>query len=145
MATGKLGNIVFYAQDPARLAAFWSEVFGYPPADPDGSFEAFLHSSGLTEDQVAKRAVAQDPTGEGPRFFFHHAIAPKAEDVRNRLHLDVSTTPGRTPTPEELAAERDRLVDLGATLVRLIDQDWGPFHEHYFQMRDPEGNEFCLQ
>lgn len=52
---------------------------------------------------------------------------------------------GHSARAEELAAERDRLVALGATVVRLIDQDWGPFHEHYFQMRDPEGNEFCLQ
>jgi uncharacterized glyoxalase superfamily protein PhnB len=61
------------------------------------------------------------------------------------VHLDVQSVPGRRPTPEELDAERDRLVALGATVVRLIDQSWGPLPEHYYQMRDPEGNEFCLQ
>lgn len=34
---------------------------------------------------------------------------------------------------------------LGAEVVRLVDQEWGPAHEFYIQMRDPEGNEFCLQ
>jgi glutamyl/glutaminyl-tRNA synthetase len=48
-------------------------------------------------------------------------------------------------TPEELDAERDRLVGLGAEVVRLVHQMWGPWPEHYYQMRDPEGNEFCLQ
>jgi len=29
--------------------------------------------------------------------------------------------------------------------VRLVDQSWGDFPEYYWQMLDPEGNEFCLQ
>ena len=63
----------------------------------------------------------------------------------NRVHLDVQATPGRHPTPEELATEKDRLVALGADVVRLVDQDWGPWHEHSYQLRDPEGDEFCPQ
>ena len=61
--------------------------------------------------------------------------------------------------PEALAAARQFqpqviLCDLGlpgmprekvlATVVRLLDTEWGPYHEHYYQMQDPEGNEFCL-
>ena len=37
------------------------------------------------------------------------------------------------------------IVALGASVVRLVDQEWGPWGEHYYQMLDPEGNEFCLQ
>lgn len=38
------------------------------------------------------------------------------------LHLDVSATPGRVPSHEELDAEKDRLVELRAEVVRLVDQ-----------------------
>ena len=48
-------------------------------------------------------------------------------------------------TRDELDAEKDRLVALGAEVVRLVDQSWGSWPELYYQLRDPEGNEFCLQ
>ncbi|MCR2809501.1 MULTISPECIES: VOC family protein [unclassified Microbacterium] len=34
---------------------------------------------------------------------------------------------------------------LGATVVRLVEQSWGPWPELYYQLQDPEGNEFCLR
>jgi catechol 2,3-dioxygenase-like lactoylglutathione lyase family enzyme len=137
-----LGNITFYADDPQRLAAFWSGVFGYPTLEW-GDLKQTLLDAGLTEDDLAKRAVVQDPEGKGPRLFFHHADSPKTH--RNRLHLDISATPGERPSPEALDAEKDRLIGLGASVVRLIEQTWGPWPERYWQMQDPEGNEFCLQ
>ena len=139
----KVGNIVFYAEDPPALSDFWSHVFGYPPMRFEGELREQLLASGLSEDDLLKRGLAQDPNGEGPRLFFHHAGEEKHH--RNRIHLDINATPGREPTHDELDAERDRLVGLGATVVRLVDQDWGTMHEHYYQMQDPEGNEFCLQ
>ncbi|SEA40331.1 VOC family protein [Leifsonia sp. 21MFCrub1.1] len=141
MAT--LGNIVFYADDPQALSDFWAGVFRYPPQRFDGEFREMLLASGLTEHDLAKRALAASADGSGPRLFFHHANAPKAG--RNRLHLDVQAVEGRKPTPEELEAEKDRLVALGARVVRLVDQRWGPAAEYYYQLQDPEGNEFCLQ
>ena len=80
---------------------------------------------------------------DGPRLFFHHADSPKSG--RNRLHLDVSTVAEGQPTREQLDAEKDRLVALGATVVRLVDQSWGEWPALYYQMQDPEGNECCLQ
>jgi catechol 2,3-dioxygenase-like lactoylglutathione lyase family enzyme len=141
--TGKLGNITFYADDPPALARFWAAVFGYPEATWDESLKRELLASGLSEADLANRGLAEDPEGVGPRLFFHHASEKK--DGRNRLHLDITATPGRPPSREELEAEKDRLVALGAEVVRLVDQSWGPWPETYFQMRDPEGNEFCLQ
>jgi predicted enzyme related to lactoylglutathione lyase len=138
-----LGNITFYAQDPVALSHFWSDVFGYPHSDWEDPLKQELLDSGLTEKDLARRGVAEDPGGEGPRLFFHHEDGPKAG--RNRVHLDIQSTPGRRPTPEELDAEKDRLVGLGAEVVRLVDQMWGPWPDRYYQMRDPEGNEFCLQ
>ena len=141
--SSKLGNITFYADDPAALARFWGAVFGYPELTWDEQLKGELLASGLTEDDLAKRAVAEDPEGVGPRLYFHHASEPKRG--RNRLHLDISATPGRMPTRDEIDAERDRLVALGAEVVRVVDQSWGPWPEFYYQMRDPDGNEFCLQ
>lgn len=142
MAT-KLGNITIYADDPQRLAHFWADVFGYPRQDWPDDLRRELLASGLTQRDLDSRALAEDPDGVGPRFFFHHADAGKRG--RNRLHLDISTVPGRAPTPTELDAEKDRLVALGAEVVRLVEQTWGPWPERYYQLRDPEGNEFCLQ
>lgn len=139
-----LGNLVFYADDPQQLARFWSDVLGYPYSEFEGELKEQLLASGLSEADLATRGLADDPTGEGPRLFFHHADGPKSG--RNRIHLDI-TVPRDGPgtRQEQLDAEKDRLVGLGATVVRLIDQQWGPWPEHYYQMRDPEGNEFCLQ
>jgi len=139
----KIGNIVFYANDPVALARFWAGVYGLEPMEFEGDLKDQLLASGLTEEDLAKRGLVEDPSGESPRLFFHHADGTK--DGRNRIHVDVSATPGRRPSHDELYAERDRLVALGATVVRLVDQEWGPWPEHYYQMRDPEGNEFCLQ
>jgi len=135
-------NFVFYADDPNALATFWAGVLGYPPPDPV-AFAAFVADHGVTAEMVASRSVIEDPSGVGPRIFFHHASAPKSG--RNRIHLDVNSAVDRRPTPEEVEAEKERLVALGATAVRLVDQSWGDFPEYYWQMLDPEGNEFCLQ
>ena len=142
--SSKLGNITFYADDPRRLAHFWAAVFHYPELEWEEPLKGQLLAAGLTDADLATRALAEPPQGEsGPRLFFHHAAAAKSG--RNRLHIDVSTTPGRTPSREELETEKDRLVGLGAQVVRLVDQSWGPWPELYYQLRDPEGNEFCLQ
>ncbi|WP_396667354.1 VOC family protein [Microbacterium sp. R86528] len=138
----KLGNIVFYADDPPALARFWAAVFGYPEQEWDEPLKGQLLSAGLTEKDLAHRGLAQDPSGEGPRMLFLHADSTK--QTRNRMHLDINAAPGRQPTHEELDAEKERLLSLGAEVVRLIDQDWGPWPEYYYQLRDPEGNEFCL-
>jgi hypothetical protein len=53
--------------------------------------------------------------------------------VKNRIHLDVR--PGSS-----MAAEVDRATALGATQRGFIEVE-GSF---WTQMRDPEGNEFCL-
>lgn len=141
--TSKLGNITFYADDPTALARFWAAVFGYPEATWEDPFKSELLAAGLTESDLAKRGLAEDPDGNGPRLYFHHADGPKSG--RNRIHVDISATPGRAPTRDELEQEKDRLVALGAEVVRLVDQEWGPWTEVYYQLRDPEGNEFCLQ
>ncbi|WP_431802548.1 VOC family protein [Microbacterium sp. bgisy203] len=142
MAT--LGNITFYADDPRALSHFWSGVFGYPALDWEEPLRGELLDAGLTADDLAHRGLAEDPNGQGPRLLFLHADGAKTG--RNRLHLDVTTPRVEGQDPRAAVdAEKDRLVALGASVVRLIDQSWGPWPEYYFQMQDPEGNEFCLQ
>lgn len=140
----RLGNITFYADDPPALARFWADVFGYPHAEWDEPLRSQLLSSGLTPADLDTRGLAEDPTGRGPRLFFHHADGPKRG--RNRIHLDLTVTAADDDDRRaRLFAERDRIVGLGGTVVRVVDQSWGPWPELYVQMRDPEGNEFCLQ
>jgi catechol 2,3-dioxygenase-like lactoylglutathione lyase family enzyme len=136
-----IANVVFYATDPQRLAAFWAAALDYRIVSYDGELGDKLRAGGLSDADLAHRIFVEDPDG-GATLVFRHTSVP--HEGRNRLHFDVRTTPGRVPTPEELEEARERLVALGATVVRLLDTEWGPYHEHYYQLRDPEGNEFCL-
>ena len=141
--TGKIGNITFDCEDPAALSAFWSDVLGYPRAEWPPELKAQLLAGGLTEADLALKGVAQDPTGVGQRLFFQKV--PEGKAAKNRVHLDISAVPGRPGTPEEIEAEKDRIVALGATVVLKYDRPWGPVRELHYVMQDPEGNEFCIQ
>lgn len=60
-------------------------MFRYPPQRIEGDFREMLLAGGLTDADLAKRALAESSDGSGPRLFFHHADGPKVG--RNRLHL----------------------------------------------------------
>lgn len=141
--TGKIGNITFDCANPRELSHFWADVLGYPRAEWPPELKAQLLAGGLTEADLELKSVAQDPTGVGQRLFFQKV--PEGKTAKNRIHLDISATPGRYPTPEELDAEKDRIVALGATVVLKYDADWGGIRELHYVMQDPEGNEFCIQ
>ena len=69
--------------------------------------------------------------GEGaPRLLFIQAPEPKRG--KNRVHLDLLA--------DDRDAEQARLVELGATVVAHHDEA----DESWIVMRDPYGNEFCL-
>ena len=76
---------------------------------------------------------AASGVGQGRRLLFQEV--PEAKSGKNRLHIDVHSEPDGF---EELVA---RLEGLGATREREVDQ--GPAG-HWWVMRDPEGNEFCV-
>jgi hypothetical protein len=89
---------------------------------------------GVPESQWNSASAVIDPDGAGPRVYFQRV--PEGKAVKNRLHLDVRVPGGR----DELHAEADRLVALGASVV-------GPKEERgefWIVVQDPEGNEFCL-
>jgi catechol 2,3-dioxygenase-like lactoylglutathione lyase family enzyme len=142
--TARIANVTFHAEDPAALARFWAAVMGYP--EPEGftpEEEAELRAAGLDDDALAERAEAWDQDPAHQRFYFTRYRHDKRH--RNRMHLDISPSADRHATREEVEAEADRLVGLGASVEKVLAGSWGPYEEFAIMMRDPEGNEFCLQ
>jgi len=105
--------LIVDAVDPERLARWWAEVLDH------------------RVESVAPDEVVIGPGADGhPRIVFtlqHHE-----ERARNRLHLDLR--------PDDLDAELERLVNMGARHVDLGD----PEHDAWVVLADPEGNEFCI-
>src|SRR6187402_1792564 len=142
--TARIANVTIHAENPAALAKFWSEVFGYPEQQWDPDEVAELKAAGLTDDDITARAIAWDDDPAHPRFYFTRYTGHERRQ-RNRMHLDITPSADRHATREEVEAERDRLLALGATVEKELDGSWGPHEEFAIMMRDPEGNEFCLQ
>lgn len=140
-------QVTFDCADPALLAAFWCEVLGYQLEPPPPGFDTWdkaLDAWGIPPEERNSRSAVQPPEGKtGPWMFFQRV--PEGKAVKNRLHLDVRTAPGTEGDGRMAAldAEADRLVSLGATRVRRVDPD-GRAEFGFVVMRDPEGNEFCL-
>lgn len=137
-------QVTFDANDPARLADFWALALGYeiqPPPPGFDSWDDWAIGMGIPEENWNDARALVDPTGEGSRIFFQRV--PEGKTAKNRIHLDVNVAadakPGQRRSLVEDAA--DRLVGEGAMLV-------GPMEERgsfWIVMRDPEGNEFCVQ
>ncbi|MBO2448922.1 VOC family protein [Actinomadura barringtoniae] len=139
--------------DPDRLALFWMEALQYELERPPGGYASwtdYWRILGLPEEEVDEsigndRIV--DPGGGGPRLRFQKV--PEGKVVKNRLHLDLDVTGGRsTPLPgrkEQLDAEAVRLTALGASVVRVMDETYGGNGFYAITMMDPEGNEFCIR
>lgn len=139
-------QVVFDCADPDRLAHFWAAVLGYtlqPPPEGFASWEDWLRAQGIPEEEWNSASAIVDPDGVGPRFYFQRV--PEGKTVKNRLHLDVSLSSGRSAPLQqrkaEVEREAERVTGLGASeLYRM--EEMGGFH---ITMADPEGNEFCLQ
>ena len=104
--------VVVDATDPPRLARWWAEVLGYRIAS-----------------EWSDEVVIEGEAG-GPSLAF--VTVPEAKSAKNRLHLDI--------TPDDQAAEVERLVDMGA---RHVDVSQGE-KATWVVLADPEGNEFCV-
>jgi catechol 2,3-dioxygenase-like lactoylglutathione lyase family enzyme len=91
-------------------------------------FWAAALGSDVDEDSTAEKAFVEAPGWGGPNMWFNRVPEPKT--AKNRLHLDVRTL---TSVDEEV----DRLEGLGASVVQRFDS--------HIVMRDPEGNEFCVE
>ncbi|HEY9563280.1 MAG TPA: VOC family protein [Nocardioides sp.] len=139
-------QITFDCADPNALAGFWNEVLGYEYDAPPSGFSTWheaLDELGVPPEEHNRASASVDPAGNGPRLFFQRVAEPKS--AKNRVHLDVRAAP-RLEGEERMAAletEATRLVGLGATRIERFEPA-PPMGAGFIVMRDPEGNEFCL-
>jgi Glyoxalase-like domain len=113
-ATPGIDSLVVDSDDHLRVADFWVAALGYRELEAG-------------QDGVE---IVGDRDGDPMLSFVR---VPEAKTVKNRIHLDVRPT-------GSMAEEVDRVTGLGAT-VRGFIEEGGSF---WTQMRDPEGNEFCV-
>ena len=114
----QLAYVTFAAEEPQRLAEFWSELLGYEPSPAAG-----------------ESWQATDPRGENTSLFFNRM--QKSPTIELPIHLDVNV-PDRK-------GEVERALDLGAKLVETKTMELGDVTETWTVLRDPEGNGFCVQ
>lgn len=91
-------------------------------------FWAEALGSDVDEDSTTGKAFVEAAGWGGPNMWFN--AVPEPKPGKNRIHLDLRA-------PGSIADDVARLVALGATVVRR--------NEELVSMRDPEGNEFCVE
>jgi len=114
--TSRLDALCFAANDPVRLATFWSAALGWE-----------VHHEASDDMELV-------PT-DGTRFGIVFRPTLAAKRGKNRIHLDLTST----SIADQEATVR-RLIDLGA---RRVDIGQGPDAPHTV-LADPEGNELCV-
>jgi catechol 2,3-dioxygenase-like lactoylglutathione lyase family enzyme len=138
-------QVTFDCADPARLAAFWSDVLGFPVQDPPAGFASWddaLAAMGVPPERRNDASAIIDVTS-GRRVFFQRV--PEGKAAKNRVHLDVRAAPDLEGDARmaALEAEAERLASLGATRLERHEPA-PPLGAGHIIMADPEGNEFCL-
>jgi hypothetical protein len=82
----------------------------------------------MDDESTSDRAYVEAAGWGGPNMWFVHVPEPKT--AKNRMHFDLRAQ-------GDVESEVARLVSLGATVVQQ--------HSDLTVMRDPEGNEFCVE
>lgn len=139
-------QVVFDANDPEKLAEFWTRALGYimqPPPEGFDSWDGWARAMEIPEESWNDACALVDPDGVGPRLFFQRV--PEGKIAKNRVHLDVNAGGGhhveRTEKVEAVEALVAQLLDAGGSFLERFDRE----HEYWVVMQDPEGNEFCVQ
>src|ERR1700683_5613351 len=127
-------QLVIDCKDPELLARFWAEALGYvlePPPEGFATWDDWRRGIGFPDSELGIGADSIiDPRGDGPRIWFR--MEPEAKVVKNRLHLDVHVSGGRSvverllPLParrERVDAEARRLTDLGGPFTGVPGHD----------------------
>jgi predicted enzyme related to lactoylglutathione lyase len=109
-----IDSLVIDSGDPFRVADFWIRMLGYRE-----------HERG---DEGIE--IVGDAEGD-PMLSF--VTVPEPKTVKNRIHLDVRPT-------DSMKAGVERVLELGGTVRGFIETD----DSFWTQMRDVEGNEFCV-
>jgi catechol 2,3-dioxygenase-like lactoylglutathione lyase family enzyme len=128
-------QVVLDTTDARRLAEFYRQLFGLEYRDGDAP-PAGDQSDSRGQDWL----VLHNPFG-GPQLAFQQTdgVRPStwpSDEVPQMSHLDT-----RVRTSEELEIQRQRALDLGATLLfdRSDDDD-----EPLYVFADPAGHPFCI-
>ncbi|MDQ3156664.1 MAG: VOC family protein [Actinomycetota bacterium] len=108
-------HIVVDTHDLPGLAHFWAEALGW----------AIL--------SVREREVVIGPDEHAPLGMCFMPVT-ESKIVKNRLHLDLTTT------AEDRDTEIERILALGARRVDIGQSGT----ESWTVLADPEGNEFCV-
>jgi catechol 2,3-dioxygenase-like lactoylglutathione lyase family enzyme len=108
----RIGSIIINVSDMEKAAEFWRTALGYT-----------IRGGGVSENAST---VLKPGAAGGPEITL---------DEADRMHLDL-----HVDSKEELAAEVERLVQLGARRV-----DWTyPDGASFVVLADTEGNLFCV-
>jgi hypothetical protein len=91
-------------------------------------FWAAALGSDLDEESTSSRAFVEAPGWGGPNMWF--VKVPETKSAKNRMHFDLRA-------PGDIREEVKRLTSLGAEVLRD--------GEELVVMRDPGGNEFCVE
>jgi catechol 2,3-dioxygenase-like lactoylglutathione lyase family enzyme len=118
--TSRIRHITFDCVAWQPLVEFWSAALGYAD-DPDNP-----NSADDPEGLIV-------PPDGGPGLLF--IPVPEGKTVKNRVHLDLEPS---TTRDEEV----ERLLGLGAT---LYEDHRRPDGTGFVTLRDPEGNELCVE
>jgi hypothetical protein len=144
-------QITWDCASPSRMTQFWSQALGYLVEDPPSGFETwndYWLSIGVSPDELDPDGGGSDslvdPDGTSPRIRFQ--VVPEGKSVKNRLHLDISASGGRSVEMEvrkrRVQARAEELITCGARRLRVLEQEG---LDHYAEvMADPEDNEFCI-
>ncbi len=108
----RLGSTVINCTDLEAMTDFWSAALELVPnhRGPDDGFRVLRGDRVNISLQRAKTPVA----------------------ARDQMHLDLYS--------DDVAAQVDRLVTLGAVRVREVTEP----DDHFVVLHDPERNEFCV-
>ncbi|MEU2229922.1 VOC family protein [Streptomyces vietnamensis] len=115
--TSLVRHVTIDCADAHALASFWAAALDAKLADDDfpGDPEATVESPGAN------------------LLFIQ---VPDAKSVKNRVHLDLQ------PQDRTRDEEVERLLGLGAT---LFEDHRNPDGTGWATLKDPEGNEFCVE
>ncbi|MFF3446514.1 VOC family protein [Streptomyces sp. NPDC002667] len=116
----QLSAICFRATRPSDLAAFWSGVLGWEPADTD---------DGVPDGGIA--ILPPDAAGFGIRFL----PSQEPRSGRNRAHFDLTSA-----SPEAQSQTVARALELGGAHLDVGQRS----EEGHVVLADPDGNEFCV-
>jgi hypothetical protein len=143
-------QVTIDCDEPIALAAFWAEAMGYVVENNTALIRRVMETGQADAahvvdlgDRLAWRGFAavrhpEDPfdafrgNGRGRRVLFQKVPEPKTG--KNRVHLDLMVG------DERHRQEVDRIVALGASVLREVDEPMG----RWTVLADPEGNEFCV-